>query len=66
MESDPPSSVALKYNIAGCSEHSGRYVAENIKIDSPQDQGSRWSGAYQTANVKQWMLLRLDSLVVLS
>lgn len=58
--------VALSYSIEGCSEHSGRYVAENIMVNNPQDQSSRWSGAYQTTNAKQWMLLRLDSPAVLS
>ncbi|KAI0084905.1 Muskelin N-terminus-domain-containing protein [Irpex rosettiformis] len=58
--------VTLSYSIHGCSEHSGRYVAENIMINNPQDQSSRWSGAYQTTNARQWMLLRLDSPAVLS
>ncbi|OCH88092.1 hypothetical protein OBBRIDRAFT_780673 [Obba rivulosa] len=60
-----PPVVPIKYTIASCSEHSGRYVAENVLVDSPTDQGSRWSGAYQTPNAKQWMLLRTESLCVL-
>ncbi|KAH9944718.1 Muskelin N-terminus-domain-containing protein [Amylocystis lapponica] len=60
----PPTAV-LKFSIAGSSEHSGRYVAENILVDSPLDQASRWSGAYQSPNVRQWMLLRLDDPCVL-
>ncbi|KAH8107718.1 Muskelin N-terminus-domain-containing protein [Cristinia sonorae] len=58
-------SLPLTYTIAGCSEHSGRYVAENILVDNPMDQGSRWSGAYQASNIKQWMLLKLDTLCIL-
>ena len=61
-----PLSTSLKYTIAGCSEHSGRYVAENIMVDNPQDQSSRWSGAHQTSVVPQWLLLRLESLAILS
>lgn len=61
-----PPTVTLAYNIAGCSEHSGRYVAENIMIDSPKDQTSRWSGAHQTSEVQQWILLRLDSIAIIS
>ena len=51
----------LTYAIAGCSEHSSRYVAENILTDSPKDQSSRWSGLHEDPHVKQWLLLRLDS-----
>lgn len=58
-------SVPLTYTIAQCSASSGRYVAENILVDNPMDQGSRWSGAHQ-GNAKQWILLRLESLAVLS
>ncbi|KZT10880.1 uncharacterized protein LAESUDRAFT_643350 [Laetiporus sulphureus 93-53] len=57
--------MTLKYSIAGCSEHSGRYIAENILEDKPMDQTSRWSGAHQSPNVTQWVLLRLDDLAVL-
>ncbi|KAF8228848.1 Muskelin, partial [Tricholoma matsutake] len=58
------SSVALPYTISQCSAHSGRYIAENILVDSPMDQSSRWSGAYP-GNAKQWIILRLETLVVL-
>lgn len=60
-----PPVLPLAYSIAGCSEHSGRYVADNILVDHPMDQGSRWSGAYQASNIKQWMLLKLDHLAIL-
>ena len=64
--SQPPPTVQVTYTIAGGTEHSGRYVAENILHDSPLDQSSRWSGAAQASNVQQHLLLRLDSLAVLS
>lgn len=59
------SSVPLPYTVSQCSAHSGRYVADNILVDNPLDQSSRWSGAYQ-GNVKQWIILQLETLVVLS
>ncbi|KAH7925639.1 hypothetical protein BV22DRAFT_1119428 [Leucogyrophana mollusca] len=56
--------VPIPYTIAGCSEHSGKYVAENIMVDAPMDQASRWSGAQQVpgagGGAKQWMLLKLE------
>ncbi|KAI6021604.1 Muskelin N-terminus-domain-containing protein [Pisolithus microcarpus] len=54
----------VSYTIASCSEHSGNYVADNIKVDRPLDQASRWSGAQQAPSMKQWILLRLDTLAV--
>lgn len=58
------SSTRLSYSIAGCSDHSHRYVAENILVDSPTDQSSRWSGVHEGPNMKQWLLLRLEELSV--
>ncbi|TCD65352.1 hypothetical protein EIP91_002791 [Steccherinum ochraceum] len=66
ISSSQPPIIPLTYTIAGCSEHSGRYVAENILLDNPLDQASRWSGAYQASNIKQWMLLELSQLSILS
>ncbi|KAH7889083.1 Muskelin N-terminus-domain-containing protein [Phlebopus sp. FC_14] len=60
-----PSSETIPYDIAGCSEHSGNYVAENIMVDRRHDQSSRWSGAQQPPSMKQWILLRLETLGVL-
>lgn len=57
-------SCTLSYSIAGCSDHSHRYIAENILVDSPTDQSSRWSGSHEGPNMKQWLLLRLDELSV--
>jgi hypothetical protein len=59
-----PSSSRLSYTIAGCSEHSNRYVAENIMVDSPKDPNSRWSGQHESPSIKQWILLQLDELSV--
>jgi hypothetical protein len=62
---EPPSTL-LRYSIAGCSEYSGRYDGSHIMVDRPTDQSSRWSGALHMPGVKQWILLRLDELSVLS
>ncbi|KIK91363.1 hypothetical protein PAXRUDRAFT_830906 [Paxillus rubicundulus Ve08.2h10] len=59
-----PPIETLSYSIAGCSDHSGHYVAENIMVDRPQDQASRWSGAQQPPTTKEWILLRLETLSV--
>jgi hypothetical protein len=59
------SSSPLSYTIAGCSEHSNRYVAENIMVDSPKDPNSRWSGQHESPSIKQWILLQLDELSVI-
>ncbi|KAG2073978.1 hypothetical protein BDR04DRAFT_1126925 [Suillus decipiens] len=59
-----PPAQAITYAIAGCSEHSGNYVPENILVDTPQDPSSRWSGAQQLPTAKQWVLLKLETLSV--
>ncbi|KAF8971232.1 Muskelin N-terminus-domain-containing protein [Flammula alnicola] len=59
-----PPSVPLTYTIASSTPHSGKYGPENIIVDKPQDQASRWSGAFQ-GNANQWIMLRLESLAVL-
>jgi hypothetical protein len=63
--SSQPPSTRLSYTIAGCSEHSNRYVAENIMVDAPTDPNSRWSGQHESPSIKQWILLRLDTLSVI-
>lgn len=60
-----PEVVSIEYELAGSSEHSGEYVAENILVDRPRDHSSRWSAAY-APNAKQWIRLRLKQLCVLS
>ncbi|KAG2364029.1 Muskelin N-terminus-domain-containing protein [Suillus spraguei] len=59
-----PPAQTMTYAIAGCSEHSGNYVPENILVDTPQDPSSRWSGAQQLPTAKQWILLKLETLSV--
>ncbi|KAG1806116.1 uncharacterized protein BJ212DRAFT_1389716 [Suillus subaureus] len=59
-----PPAQPMTYAIAGCSEHSGNYVPENILVDTPQDPSSRWSGAQQLPTAKQWILLKLETLSV--
>ena len=63
--SSQPPSTRLSYTIAGCSEHSNRYVAENVMVDAPTDPNSRWSGQHESPSIKQWILLRLDTLSVI-
>jgi Muskelin N-terminus len=63
--SSHPQPILLSYTIAGCSEHSNRYVAENIMVDAPADVHSRWSGLHEDPSIKQWILLRLDTLSVI-
>lgn len=59
-------SVELSYSIAGWSEHSGQYIPENIKVDRPFDQSSRWSSSKDNnINQKSWILLKLDRTAVL-
>ncbi|KAI9463668.1 Muskelin N-terminus-domain-containing protein [Lactarius psammicola] len=60
-----PTPTQLSYTIAGCSEHSNRFVAENIMVDLPTDPNSRWSGLHENPSIKQWILLRLDTLSVI-
>jgi hypothetical protein len=60
-----PFPTQLSYTIAGCSEHSNRFVAENIMVDLPTDPNSRWSGLHENPSIKQWILLRLDTLSVI-
>jgi hypothetical protein len=60
-----PPAQPITYAIAGCSEHSGNYVPENILVDTPQDPTSRWSGAQQLPTAKQWILLKLETFSVI-
>ncbi|KAF8585931.1 hypothetical protein K439DRAFT_1409405 [Ramaria rubella] len=49
--------VELPYRIAKCTGYSGKYVPEHILVDTPMDQTSRWSGAQEPSNSKQWIIL---------
>ncbi|KAF7315763.1 Muskelin-N domain-containing protein [Mycena indigotica] len=56
--------VPLAYTVAASTPHSGPYRAENILVDNPQEQASRWSGGPPESGLAQWLLLRLESLAV--
>jgi hypothetical protein len=56
--------VPLSYSIAASTPHSGPYRVENILVDNPTEQASRWSGGNVTEGTPQWLLLRLDTLAV--
>ncbi|OSD06938.1 hypothetical protein PYCCODRAFT_1359801 [Trametes coccinea BRFM310] len=60
-----PDVETVEYEIAGSSEHSGEYVAENILADRPRDHSSRWSAAFAAPPMKQWIRLRLKKMSVL-
>ena len=72
---DEPESLQLRLSIAGCSGFSASYAPDNVLVDRPNDQTSRWSGANtfggpgqsQTSDLvgqgvreRQWILLKLD------
>ncbi|KAF9264171.1 hypothetical protein L218DRAFT_979773 [Marasmius fiardii PR-910] len=56
-------SVSLVYSIDSSAPPSGRYVAENILVDSPTDQSSRWSASVHNDS-NQWITLRLNTLSI--
>ena len=59
------STTQIRYRIAGCSDHSGRYVADHIRVDRPMDQSSRWSSAKDNSiHGKSWILLELENPAV--
>ena len=61
-----PSTVQLRYTIAGFSEYSGQYAAANIMYDRPHDQASRWSSGKDNATLgHSWLLLELETPCVL-
>ncbi|KAJ7680656.1 Muskelin N-terminus-domain-containing protein [Mycena polygramma] len=53
--------VSLSYSIAASTPHSGPYRVENILVDNPTEQASRWTAAGDDGS---WILLRLDALAV--
>ncbi|KAF8199760.1 Muskelin N-terminus-domain-containing protein [Mycena galopus ATCC 62051] len=60
-----PTPVVLTYSIAASTPHSGPYRVENILVDNPTEQASRWSGGpVPESGTPQWLLLRLDALAV--
>ncbi|KAJ7902190.1 hypothetical protein B0H14DRAFT_3724848 [Mycena olivaceomarginata] len=57
--------VPLSYSIAASTPHSGPYRVENILVENPTEQASRWSGGpVPETGTPQWLLLRLDTLSV--
>ncbi|KAJ7772726.1 Muskelin N-terminus-domain-containing protein [Mycena maculata] len=57
--------VPLNYSIVASTPHSGPYRPENILVENPTEQASRWSaGPVPETGTPQWLLLRLDSLAV--
>lgn len=61
-----PQITQLRYTVAGFSEYSGPYTAENIMYDRPHDQASRWSSGKDNATLgPSWLLLELESPSVL-
>lgn len=72
---DEPDPAPLRLSVAGSSGHSASYAPENVLVDRPNDQTSRWSGANifagpgqsqasdlvgQGVRERQWILLKLD------
>ncbi|KAJ7451722.1 Muskelin N-terminus-domain-containing protein [Mycena galericulata] len=58
-------SVSLTYSVVASTPHSGPYRPENILVDNPPEQASRWSaGPVPDTGTPQWLLLRLDTLAV--
>ncbi|CAG0919903.1 unnamed protein product [Notodromas monacha] len=48
----------LEFTVCRCSSSSPNYSPENIKIDNPRDQGSRWSS--ESNSPPQYLILKLD------
>ena len=68
LANEPPT-VQLGYNVVGCSGNSEKYTAEKILEDNPSDLASRWSSASSFLDKpedKQWVLLRLKKVAILS
>ncbi|KAI9033534.1 Muskelin N-terminus-domain-containing protein [Phycomyces nitens] len=61
VDSSPQES--LEYSIYGYSSHSASYHPQNIKINRPNDQGSRWSSSVHDQS--QYITLRLERPAVL-
>ncbi|ORZ16107.1 Muskelin N-terminus-domain-containing protein, partial [Lobosporangium transversale] len=52
----------LDYDVHSCSSYSASYLPENIKINNPQDQSSRWSSG--SNNQMQYIMIKLHSMAV--
>ncbi|OAD75654.1 hypothetical protein PHYBLDRAFT_143898 [Phycomyces blakesleeanus NRRL 1555(-)] len=54
---------SLQYSISGYSSHSASYHPQNIKVNKPNDQASRWSSSAHDQS--QYITLRLEKPAVL-
>ena len=61
-----PPPERIPYVVAGGTDHSGGYLPDNIRVDRPNDPTSRWSAAGQSAGLKQWLLLEMDTTCIFS
>lgn len=52
----------LEYTIHKCSSHSANYVPENILVDKPSDQASRWTS--ESNWPPQFITLKLDKISI--
>jgi hypothetical protein len=48
----------LPYSIHSCSSNSINFFPENILVDNPDDESSRWSG--ESNNSSQFIMLELE------
>lgn len=56
-------STKLQYSVYKCSSYSYNYVPENVLVDNPSDQLSRWSS--DSNNPLQFLMLKLDRPAIL-
>ncbi|KAF9976699.1 Muskelin 1, intracellular mediator containing kelch motif [Actinomortierella ambigua] len=52
----------LDYDVHSCSSFSASYLPENIKVNNPQDQSSRWSSG--SNNQMQYIMIKLKKMAI--
>ncbi|KAG0348961.1 Muskelin 1, intracellular mediator containing kelch motif, partial [Podila minutissima] len=52
----------LDYDVHSCSSYSALYLPENIKVNNPQDQSSRWSSG--SNNQMQYIMIKLKTMAI--
>ncbi|KAG0231647.1 hypothetical protein BGW42_008723 [Actinomortierella wolfii] len=52
----------LDYDVHSCSSYSASYLPENIKVNNPQDQSSRWSSG--SNNQMQYIMIKLKKMAI--
>ncbi|KAF9426170.1 Muskelin 1, intracellular mediator containing kelch motif [Podila epigama] len=52
----------LDYDVHSCSSYSASYLPENIKVNNPQDQSSRWSSG--SNNQMQYIMIKLKTMAI--